>query len=123
MTLHVLYVDDEADLREVATMSLELDPEMEVRSCESGAKALKVLESWKPDLILLDLMMPEMDGPMTHREIVARHGDAIPVVYFTARAEASEKARLLALGARGVIAKPFDPMALASEVRAYLEHD
>jgi CheY-like chemotaxis protein len=123
MTLHVLYVDDEADLREVATMSLELDPEIEVRSCESGLEALEMLEDWKPDLILLDLMMPGMDGPTTHGEILARFGDAIPIVYFTARAEASEKARLLALGAHGVIAKPFDPMRLAAEVRAYAQHD
>lgn len=120
MTLRVLYVDDEPDLREVAAMSLELDPDLEVRACGSGAEALEVLDHWRPDLILLDLMMPGMDGPSTHGVIKERLGDAIPVVYFTARAEESEKVRLLALGARGVIAKPFDPMALAGQVRGYL---
>lgn len=123
MSLQVLYVDDEPDLREVAAMSLELDPELEVRCCASGAEALKVLETWVPDLILMDMMMPGMDGPTTHAKIAEYHGNTIPVVYFTARAEASERARLLALGARGVIAKPFDPMSLAAQVRSYVRGD
>lgn len=119
MTLRVLYVDDEPDLREVAMMSLELDPELEVRACASGREALEVLESWEPDLLLLDLMMPEMDGPTTYAAIVARFGPRFPVVYFTARADERERERLIGLGAQGVIAKPFDPMGLASEVRGY----
>ncbi|WP_404477605.1 response regulator [Novosphingobium sp. BL-52-GroH] len=123
MTLQVLYVDDEPDLREVAAMSLELDPELEVRCCGSGAEALDVLETWQPDLVLLDMMMPGMDGPTTHAKIVERFGAALPVVYFTARAEASERARLITLGARGVIAKPFDPMSLAAQVRSFAGND
>lgn len=123
MTLQVLYVDDEPDLREVAAMSLELDPELEVRCCGSGAEALDVLKTWQPDLVLLDMMMPGMDGPTTHAKIVEHFGEALPVVYFTARAEASERARLTALGARGVIAKPFDPMSLAAQVRSFAGHD
>ncbi|MBT0668020.1 response regulator [Novosphingobium profundi] len=121
MNMRVLYVDDEPDLREVAVMSLELDPDLEVRACGSGAEALVLLESWEPDLILLDLMMPQMDGPSTHRAIVERFGDRFPIVYFTARAEEKEKERLIGLGALGVIAKPFDPMNLASQVRAHVE--
>lgn len=120
MTQRILYVDDEPDLREVAAMSLELDPDLEVRCCGSGQEALEVLAGWTPDLILLDLMMPGMDGPTTHAAIAERFGTSIPIVYFTARVEESEKARLLALGARGVIAKPFDPMGLAGQVRAYM---
>ncbi len=120
MTLRVLYVDDEPDLREVAMMSLELDPELEVRACASGSEALDLLEAWEPDLLLLDLMMPGMDGPSTYAAIVARFGPRFPVVYFTARADERERERLIGLGARGVIAKPFDPMSLASEVRGYV---
>jgi CheY-like chemotaxis protein len=119
MTLKVLYVDDEPDLREVAAMSLELDPDLEVRCCGSGPEALALLETWRPDLVLLDLMMPGMDGPTTHAQIKDRFGGDIPIVYFTAKAETAERARLLALGARGVIAKPFDPLTLAEQVRAY----
>ncbi|EQB16477.1 response regulator [Novosphingobium lindaniclasticum] len=123
MSLQVLYIDDEPDLREVAAMSLELDPELEVRCCASGPEALDVLESWRPDLILLDLMMPGMDGPTTHGKILERYGNAFPIIYFTARAEASERDRLKALGARGVIAKPFDPMSLAAQVRSLASGD
>jgi CheY-like chemotaxis protein len=115
----VLYVDDEDDLREVAQMSLELDPEIGVRCSASGAEALDELGNWQPDLILMDVMMPEMDGPVTLARIRAR-GESPPVVFITARAGANDTARLMALGALGVIPKPFDPMSLAATVRHYL---
>ncbi len=118
----LLYVDDEADIREVASMALELDPEFEVKTCASGGEALSVAAEWRPALILLDVMMPGMDGPTTFshlREVPATRD--IPVVFITARTQAPEVARFQALGARGVIGKPFDPMALAGLVRGYLE--
>ena len=59
----ILYVDDEDDIREVATLALELDGHMTVRTCASGAEALEAAATWQPDLILLDVMMPRMDGP------------------------------------------------------------
>lgn len=117
----LLYVDDEADIREVASMSLELNSEFEVRTCASGAEALPVAAEWRPELILLDVMMPGMDGPTTFahlREDPATSG--IPVVFITARTQGPEIERFEALGARGVIAKPFDPMTLATLVRGYL---
>lgn len=122
MTIRILYVDDEEDIREIGVMSLELDPEIEVRDCGSGEDALRIAAAWSPDLIMLDVMMPGMDGPSTLARLreQAETRD-IPVIFITARTQAQEVARFLALGARGVIAKPFDPMQLAGAVRGYLE--
>jgi CheY-like chemotaxis protein len=119
-SVRILYVDDEPDIREVVEISLGLDPAFVVRSCASGAEALAATSDWIPDLILLDVIMPEMDGPTTFARLAARPRTAdIPVVFMTARAQASELQRLHALGAVGVIAKPFDPMTLAALVRRY----
>jgi two-component system, OmpR family, response regulator len=124
MSIRVLYVDDEPDIREVAAMSLELDPEFEVRTAEGGKEALDLTERWAPEVILLDVMMPGMDGPQTFAELQARPGAAtIPVIFITARTQAADVRRLLALGAKGVIAKPFDPLQLADEVRRLLGDD
>ena len=123
MSFRILYVDDEPDLREIAQMSLELEPNFEVRCCAGGAEALEVARSWPPDLVLLDVMMPDMDGPQTLSRLRQAFGDALPVVFITARAGESESARLMALGAQGVIAKPFDPMQLADQVGSYLPHE
>lgn len=121
MTTRILYVDDEPDIREVAAMSLELDPEFEVRTAASGVEALPLAAEWKPDLILLDVMMPVMDGPTTFGRLREQPDTAgIPVVFITARTQAQEVEGFKALGAKGVIAKPFDPMGLASTVRGYL---
>lgn len=117
----ILYVDDEPDIREVASMSLELDPEFEVRTCSSGQEALETVPEWRPDLILLDVMMPGMDGPTTFARLKEQPETAgIPVLFITARTQAQEVQGFISLGARGVIAKPFDPMSLASQVRSHL---
>ena len=121
MKTRILYVDDEPDIREVASMSLELDPGFEIQTAASGAEALIAANDWKPDLILLDVMMPMMDGPTTFAHLREQAATAdIPVVFITARTQAQEVEGFKALGARGVIAKPFDPMSLASKVREYL---
>lgn len=117
----ILYVDDEDDIREVATLALELVPDFAVRTCASGAEALPVAAEWQPDIILLDVMMPHMDGPTTLARLHEIPATAnIPVVFITARTQAQEVEQFKALGARGVLAKPFDPMALGDAVRAYL---
>ena len=119
--LKILYVDDEPDIREVATLSLEMDPDMEVRSAASAEEALALLDAgaWTPDLFLLDVMMPGTDGPTLLAAIRERSLlDAVPAVFITARAQRQESERLMSLGAIAVIAKPFDPMTLASEVKA-----
>ena len=121
--LRVLYVDDEPDIREVATMSLGLDPEIEVRDVSSGSDALTTLENreFAPDIVLLDVMMPGMDGPTTLKKLrEIPEGESLPVIFMTARAQTFERNRLLELGAIGVIPKPFDPMTLASQLRAIL---
>ena len=118
----ILYVDDEADIREVAEMALELEPGFEVRTCASGAEALEVAPEWKPDLILLDVMMPGLDGPAVLARLRgADETSAIPIVFITARTQQHEVEQLRALGAKGVVAKPFDPMTLADQVRELLE--
>jgi CheY-like chemotaxis protein len=117
----LLHVEDEPDIREVVEISLSLDAGIILMSCASGADALVTATDWEPDVILMDVMMPEMDGPqtLTHLRENARTAN-IPVVFMTARAQSREVERFLALGAAGVIAKPFDPMTLAAAVRAYL---
>jgi two-component system OmpR family response regulator len=120
--IRILHVDDEPDIREVVDLSLGLDPDFTVRSCGSGKDALAVAAEWQPDFILLDVMMPVMDGPATLVELRenARTAD-IPVIFMTARAQAREVDRFRSLGAVGVIPKPFDPMTLAASVRSYVQ--
>jgi CheY-like chemotaxis protein len=122
MSQRILYIDDEADIREIAQMALELDPDFTVRTCGSGREGIAVARDWSPAFILLDVMMPELDGPAVLgllRDDLAT--SAIPVVFITARTQQQEVAQLRALGACGVIAKPFDPMTLAGQVRSFLD--
>jgi two-component system OmpR family response regulator len=121
VSYRVLHADDEPDIREVVKLSLELDPAFEVRSCASGADALAAAAEWRPDLILLDVMMPGMDGPTILARLLDQpHTAAIPVVFMTAQAKRHAFARFLSVGAAGVIAKPFDPMTLADTVRRHV---
>lgn len=120
--LELLHVDDEPDIREVAAMSLGIDPDIRLTSAGSGREALQALDGGlKPDVILLDVMMPELDGPGTLALIRERpeHTDT-PVIFMTARAQSQEQDRFLALGAIAVIVKPFDPMILAQQIRDHL---
>ena len=118
--LRVLHVDDEPDIREVAELALRLDPEITVHGCGSGRDAIQAAASWGPDLILLDVMMPVMDGPATLNHLRQSPAtSAIPVVFMTARAQPRELEHFVSLGAEGVIPKPFDPMTLAASVRNY----
>lgn len=118
--LRVLYVDDEPDIRELVGISLGLDPDIQTKSCASGSDALVAAAEWLPDLILLDVMMPSMDGPQTLQHLREKATTAeIPVVFMTARAQPRELAQFLSLGAAGIIPKPFDPIGLAGEVKRY----
>jgi len=114
----VLYVDDEPDIREVVELSLALAADLKVESCGSGEQALSVIPILRPDLVLLDVMMPGLDGPGTLARMRADPGLAdIPVVFLTAKALPAEIQRFLALGAVAIIAKPFDALKLAEQVQ------
>jgi two-component system OmpR family response regulator len=118
----VLYVEDEPDIRVVAKLALERVGGFTVKICSSGEEALREVEAFAPQMILLDVMMPIMDGPGTLKALRERSAvAAVPVAFMTAKVQPQEVARYLGLGALGVIAKPFDPMTLASDVRRLWE--
>jgi len=118
INLRTLTVDDEPDIREIIDLALGLDPLFVVRECPSGREALRDAREWRPDLILLDVMMPIMDGLATLAQLRSDpHTAVIPVVFMTARVQTHECERFKSLGAAGVIAKPFDPMRLPALVR------
>ena len=119
--LHVLIVDDEMHARQTIEAALSLDPFFTVRDCASGAEALTAAIAWRPGLILLDVMISDLHGPTVLARLRADKRSApIPVVFLTARRAVSERHSFKALGAAGVIAKPFDPMTLAAEVRRFV---
>jgi CheY-like chemotaxis protein len=118
----ILYVEDEPDIQAVAKLALEMVGGFQVMICSGGQEALDKVASFAPDLILLDVMMPGMDGPTTLQNLRADPViAAIPVIFLTAKVQPSEVVRYQALGALSVIAKPFDPMTLAAQVREIWE--
>jgi two-component system, OmpR family, response regulator len=113
----ILYVEDEPDIRLVAKMALEAVGGYEVFACESGLEALEKAAGAKPDLLLLDVMMPGMDGPSTLKALRETFAiDDTPVIFMTAKVQAAEIAQYKALGALDVIAKPFDPMQVSAQI-------
>jgi CheY-like chemotaxis protein len=120
-TMRILHVDDEPDIRDIVDLSLSLNPDFEVRACASGEEAVTAAAEWLPILILLDVMMPGMDGPTTLTQLRQNpKTSTVPVVFMTARAQTRELEHFISLGAQGVISKPFDPMTLAFVVRDHL---
>ena len=114
----VLYVEDEADIQAVARLALEHLGGFEVEVCSSGKEALDCIGDFKPHLVLLDIMMPGMDGPTTLQALrKTLAGRTVPVIFMTAKAQPEEIADHKRRGAIGVIPKPFDPITLADEVR------
>jgi two-component system OmpR family response regulator len=114
----ILCVEDEPDIQTVTRIALQDVGGFEVQVCGSGQEALAQAPEFEPDLILLDVMMPEMDGPTTLKALRS-HLDtaAIPVIFLTAKVQPQEVAQFKALGALDVIAKPFDPITLPDTVR------
>ncbi|HEA51439.1 hypothetical protein LCGC14_0768720 [marine sediment metagenome] len=114
----ILMIEDEPDIRTVAELALEAIGGFELTACESGQQALERIEDCRPQLILLDVMMPGMDGPATLKAIRQLPGYAeTPAVFMTAKVQSDEIQGYLAQGAAGVIPKPFDPLALADQIR------
>lgn len=120
----ILYVEDDPDIQAVASIALEVVGGFTLRVCSSGTQALAEAAEFGAELLLLDVMMPEMDGPTTLAKLRALPATAeTPVIFMTAKVQASEVAFYKSLGALGVIAKPFDPMQLAQQVRALWQGD
>ncbi|MCI0672691.1 MAG: response regulator [Myxococcaceae bacterium] len=114
----VMLVDDDGDIRTIGEMSLARVGGWETRVASCGADALRAAASFRPDLILMDVLMPDMDGLATFDALRAREETArTPVIFLTARVQRHEVAHYLALGGAGVIFKPFDPMTLPAEIR------
>jgi two-component system, OmpR family, response regulator len=114
----VLLVDDEPDIRLIAEMALGTVGGMTTLTAESGSEGIEVAAEKQPDLIMLDVMMPGMDGHETLERLREdERTKEIPVIFMTAKVQKSELDKLMALGAAAVVAKPFDPMTLADEVR------
>jgi CheY-like chemotaxis protein len=115
----ILYVDDEPDILEIVKLALERIGGFEVEVSANGKEALERISEVSPDLILMDVMMPGMDGPTTLAEMrrnpQCKH---IPVIFITAKVQSLEIGQLRQLGALDVIAKPFDPIELSSQIEA-----
>lgn len=114
----ILYVEDEPDIQAVAKLALEAVGGFTLEVCSSGQEALDKAEAFAPQLMLLDVMMPEMDGPTTMKKL--RELPALantPVIFMTAKVQPQEVKEYKDLGAVDVIAKPFDPMTLASNIK------
>lgn len=119
----ILHVEDDASIQMVTRVALQSVGGFEVLSCFSGREALAQVHAFAPDLIMLDVMMPDLDGPATLKalsEIIDIR--QTPVIFLTAKVQAQELERYLSLGAIGVIIKPFNPMTLSTEVRALWAH-
>ncbi len=118
---HVLIIDDEDDIREVAQVSLELMAGWQISTAASSEVGITQAKTQQPDAILLDVMLPDMDGPTTFRMLQGdpetRH---IPVILLTAKVQATDQRKFADLGVTAVIAKPFDPVLLADQVAGYL---
>jgi two-component system OmpR family response regulator len=117
----ILIIDDEPDIRKIAKLSLSRVGGMQVVEAASGPDGVRLAEAERPDAILLDVMMPGMDGPETLALLKAGLATSkIPVLFLTAKAMSSELERLKTLGAVAVLTKPFDPMKLPQELKAAL---
>lgn len=117
MPHRILIIDDEEDIRAVASLSLETVAGWEVAVASSGAQGIARAESFQPEAILLDVMMPGMDGPAALRALRNNpRTSAIPILMLTAKVQDSELQRMLDLGAKAVLNKPFDPLTLAAQI-------
>jgi CheY-like chemotaxis protein len=117
----ILIIDDEDDIREVAALSLESVAGWSVFTACSGAEGIRTAQAELPDAILMDVMMPSMDGPTTFREMQRSPEIAnIPVVLLTAKVQGVDQRRFAGLGVAGVLFKPFDPLTLAEQMASTL---
>jgi CheY-like chemotaxis protein len=121
MPHRILIIDDEDDIREVAALSLETVAGWDVTTACCGAQGITCAIEYQPDAILLDVMMPGMDGPTTFRELRKNPATAhIPVLLLTAKVQSNDQRRFADLGVDAVLFKPFDPLTLSSQIAGVL---
>src|SRR5580698_4536138 len=119
--MRILIIDDEDDIREVAALSLEATAGWEIITASCGSDGIRAAADGKPNAILMDVMMPGMDGPTTFRQMQLNPEIAnIPVLLLTAKVQGVDQRRFAGLGVAGVLFKPFDPLTLASQISATL---
>lgn len=117
----ILIIDDEDDIREVAALSLESVAGWDVVVASSGAQGLVRAAECQPDAILLDVMMPGMDGPSTFRELRKNPATSkIPVLLLTAKVQSTDQRRFADLGVEAILFKPFDPLTLSTQISTVL---
>jgi len=113
----ILYVEDDPDIREIVRMALETLGRFEVAACDSCADALSLIDEFSPELLLLDVMMPDVDGPATLRVLRERvSAESAPAIFITAKVEAGDIKRYREMGVLDVIIKPFDTMVLSGQI-------
>lgn len=118
----ILLIDDEEAIREVVQMGIEIEAGWQVAIASNGAEGITLAQAQKPDAILLDVMMPDMDGISTLSQLKANQKtQSIPVIFFTAKTQPADKKQFQSLGIVGVITKPFNSMTLASRIAKILE--
>ncbi len=121
MPRRILIIDDDDDIRQVTALSLETVAGWDVVTANSGANGIRRAQEEKPDAILLDVMIPGMDGPTTFQELQKSSETAnIPVMLLTAKVQGADQKRFAGLGVAAVLFKPFDPLTLAQQVRDVL---
>jgi len=115
----ICYVEDDPDIQRIVRMSLERVGKMTVEVVSDSTKAVEAIQAFRPDLVMLDWMMPIMDGPAVFRKMQEQDDlKAVPVVFITAKASQKELDELRAMGAAGTISKPFSPKDLPDQLRA-----
>lgn len=114
----IIYAEDEEDIRAIAQIALEDIGSFKVKYCLNGYEVLEAIKDFQPDLFLLDVMMPKMDGPSALRQLrqISQVAD-VPAIFMTAKIQQNEVEEYKTIGAIDVIPKPFDPMSLASDIK------
>ena len=116
----LLMVDDDAVVRKLGLFAFGKLGQFDIRQAASGRQALEMLETWSPDVVLVDVMMPELDGKETFKLIKEKHPRQ-KIVFLTGQELPEQVAELKALGAQGVLGKPFDPKEIAKKLHGILD--
>lgn len=120
----ILYAEDEPDVQTIVELTIKSMSNYEIKICENGRKLLECVEEYNPDLILLDVMMPEMDGITTFKKLKdSQSTKDIPVVFVTAKAQVHEVGKFKEMGSWGVITKPFKVMNLCNDIQEIWDHN